>query len=130
MKLLSINCKIKVSLTFVVKFRCHQCLFWHSLWYLLVHYKCSFKYNWELWWPLLFLAKAAALVSNNLYTPVADLRGPPSVHTPYSPKFSQFHAVFWKVFGNCMLAPPSEGWYPLLWEILDLPLQSSHLSFL
>ena len=35
------------------------------------------------------------------YKAVADLRG-----APYSPKFSQFHAEFWKFWQNRMLAPP------------------------
>ena len=34
-------------------------------------------------------------------TAVADLGGP-----PYGPKFSQFHAVFRKIWQNHMLAPP------------------------
>ena len=25
---------------------------------------------------------------------------------PHGPKFSRFHAVFWKIWQNCMLAPP------------------------
>ena len=41
---------------------------------------------------------------------------------PHGPKFSQFHAVFCKIWQNHMLAPPPEGWRPLLWGILDLPL--------
>ena len=41
---------------------------------------------------------------------------------PYGPKFSQFHAVFRKMWQNHMLAPPLEGWHPLLREILDPPL--------
>ena len=31
-----------------------------------------------------------------------------SPHLP-GPKFSQFHAVFWKIWQNCMLAPPPTG---------------------
>ena len=37
---------------------------------------------------------------------VADLSGNPP---PKGPKFSQFHAVFWKILPNCMLAPPPMG---------------------
>ena len=40
---------------------------------------------------------------------------------PYGPKFSQFHAVFRKIWQNHMLAPP-EGSRPLLQGILDPPL--------
>ena len=36
---------------------------------------------------------------------VADLRGARA--SPYAPKWSQFHAVFWKISQNRMLAPPS-----------------------
>ena len=43
---------------------------------------------------------------------------------PYGPKFSQFHAVFHKIWQNHMLAPPLEGWRPLLRGILDQPLIS------
>ena len=43
------------------------------------------------------------------------------------PKFSQFHAVFWKIWQNHMLAPQLEGWHPLLRGILDLPLVT-HLT--
>ena len=38
------------------------------------------------------------------------------------PKFSQFHAVFRKIWQNHMLPPP-EGWRPLLRGILDPPLK-------
>ena len=38
---------------------------------------------------------------------------------PYGPKFSQFHAVFRKIWQNYMLAPPLESWRPLLRGILD-----------
>ena len=31
---------------------------------------------------------------------------------PIGPKFSQFHAVFRKIWQNRMLAPPLEGWPP------------------
>ena len=36
---------------------------------------------------------------------VADLRRGPL----YGPNFSQFHAVFWKIWQNPMLAPPPTG---------------------
>ena len=49
-------------------------------------------------------------------------RGGPGARRPYGPKFSQFHAVFCKIWQNCMLAPPLEGWRPLIWGILDSPL--------
>ena len=39
------------------------------------------------------------------YKAVADLRGAPA-RAPYNPKFSQFHAEFWKFWQNRMLAPP------------------------
>ena len=38
--------------------------------------------------------------------PVADLGGCPQHAPPYSPKFSQFHAVFQKIWQNHMLAAP------------------------
>ena len=41
---------------------------------------------------------------------VADLGGAPP---PHGPKFSQFHAVFWKILQNRILAPPPEGRRPL-----------------
>ena len=37
--------------------------------------------------------------------PVVDL-GRASARAPYGPKFSQFHAVFRKIWQNHMLAPP------------------------
>ena len=37
---------------------------------------------------------------------MADLGGVPSARPPYGPKFSQFHAVFHKIWQNHMLAPP------------------------
>ena len=38
---------------------------------------------------------------------VADPRGePPARAPPHGPKFSQFHAVFWKIWQNHMLVPP------------------------
>ena len=43
---------------------------------------------------------------------------------PHGPKFSQFHAVFRKIWQNHMLATPLEGWRPLLRGILDPPLRS------
>ena len=46
------------------------------------------------------------------------MRPPP----PHGPKCSQFHAVFRKIWQNHMLAPPLEGWRPLLRGILDPPL--------
>ena len=46
---------------------------------------------------------------------------------PYGPKFFQFHAVFRKIRQNHMLAPPSEGWRPLLRGILDQPLSYKQL---
>ena len=57
---------------------------------------------------------------------MADLGGP-----PYGPKFSQFHAVFRKIWQNHMLAPPPpQGWRPLLRGILDPPLLWDHSPFL
>ena len=49
---------------------------------------------------------------------VADLGGARRVR----PNFSQFHAVFHKIWQNHMLAPPLECWRPLLRGILDPPL--------
>ena len=47
--------------------------------------------------------------------------------SPYSPKFSQFHAVFQRIWQNHMLAPSSRGsWRPLLQGILDPPLHWNH----
>ena len=40
------------------------------------------------------------------YVQVADLGGAPGAHPPYGSKFSQFHAVFRKIWQNHMLAPP------------------------
>ena len=41
---------------------------------------------------------------------VADLGGaPPGARPPHGPKFSQFHAVFRKIWQNHMLAPPPTG---------------------
>ena len=41
---------------------------------------------------------------------VADLSGAPPVHaSPYSPNFSQVHAVFQKFWQNHMLVPPPMG---------------------
>ena len=37
---------------------------------------------------------------------VADLRGARGTCVPRGPKFFQFHAVFGKIWQNCMLAPP------------------------
>ena len=46
---------------------------------------------------------------------VADLRGTPPSYVPlYGRKFSQFHAGFWKIWQNRILAPPREGRRPLL----------------
>ena len=55
---------------------------------------------------------------------VADLVGSAPGATPptYGPKFSQFHAVFCKIWQHHMLAPPLEGWRPLLQGILYPPL--------
>ena len=42
---------------------------------------------------------------------------------PRGSKFFQFHAVFGKIWHNCMLAPPPpESWRPHLGETLDPPL--------
>ena len=41
--------------------------------------------------------------------------------SPYSPKFSQFHAVFRKIWQNHMLAPPLEGWRPPYGESWSRP---------
>ena len=50
---------------------------------------------------------------------VADLGGaPPS----YGPKFSQFHAVFRKIWQNHMLDPPRTVGAPSYGGILDPPL--------
>ena len=41
---------------------------------------------------------------------VADLgRGAPGAPPPNNPKFSQFHAVFRKIWQNHMLVPPPTG---------------------
>ena len=57
-----------------------------------------------------------------LSTSVADLGGHPRRAPPHGPKFSQFHAVFHKIWQNHMLVPPPEGWRPFLRGILDPPL--------
>ena len=48
----------------------------------------------------------------------------PARTPPYGPKFSRFHAVFGKIWQNCMLTPP-EDWHPLLQGILEPPLVSN-----
>ena len=50
------------------------------------------------------------------------------MHTPspWASKFFQFHAVFWRIWQNCVFMPPLEGSCPHLGEILDLPLLSVH----
>ena len=59
---------------------------------------------------------------------VADLGGAPLARPtptpppPHGPKFSQFHAVFRKIWQNHVLASP-ESWRPLLRGILDPPLK-------
>ena len=70
---------------------------------------------------------------------LANLRGGvPLTRAPSGSKFFQFHAVFGKIWQNCMLAPPPpEGWRPHFGEILDQPLNYmqnlachlSHVSF-
>ena len=71
------------------------------------------------------MRKYVSLINKNYA--VADLGGaPPS----YGPKFSQFHTVFHKIWQNHMLAPPLEGWRPLLRGILDPPLEMSPKSSL
>ena len=42
-------------------------------------------------------------------------------YAPYGPKFSQFHAVLWKIWQNHMLASSLEGRPPR--GILDPPLE-------
>ena len=50
MKLLLIKGSLKATITLEVRIRLPPVPFyWHSQWYLLVHYRHSFKYNWELW---------------------------------------------------------------------------------
>ena len=53
------------------------------------------------------------LSKSNLDFAVADLRGVPP---PYGPKFSQFHAVFRKIWHNRMLAPSHRVGAPSYWE--------------
>ena len=55
----------------------------------------------------------------DLHSKILDAR------PPWGSKFFQFHAVFGKIWQNCMLAPPLESWRPLLGEILDPPLKGS-----
>ena len=45
---------------------------------------------------------------------VADLGGHRGRAPPWAPKFFQFHAVFGKIWQNCMLAPPLGSWRPFL----------------
>ena len=54
---------------------------------------------------MLGLVVAKLFTVTNLFT-VADLAPPPP---RYSPKFSQFHVVFRKIWQNHMLAPPPTG---------------------
>ena len=51
--------------------------------------------------------------------------GAPGTRPPHGPKFSQFHAVFRKIWQNHMLATPLEGWRPLLRGILGRPWVST-----
>ena len=53
---------------------------------------------------------------------VADLHSKILEARPQGSKFFQFHAVFGKIWQNCMLVPPPGSWRPLLGEILDPPL--------
>ena len=48
---------------------------------------------------------------------------------PHGPQFSQFHAVFHKIWQNHMLASPLEGWRPFLRGILDPPPEYIHIYF-
>ena len=43
---------------------------------------------------------------------VADLGVRPSTRPPYGPKFSQFRAIFRKIWQNHMLAPPPRAGAP------------------
>ena len=54
------------------------------------------------------------VISGDLHSKILD--------APRS-KFFQLHAVFRKIWQNCMLVPPPpKGWRPHLGEILDPPL--------
>ena len=48
---------------------------------------------------------------------------PARTPNPLRPKFISIHAVFHKICQNHMLASPPEGWHPILWGILDPPLE-------
>ena len=61
---------------------------------------------------------------------VADLHSKILDACPPGSKFFQFHTVFGKIWQNRMLAPPLGSWYPLLGEILDLPLIIDHYALL
>ena len=47
---------------------------------------------------------------------------------PYSPKFSQFHAVFLRNLAKSYVGAPLEGWRPLLRGILDPPLATLYYA--
>ena len=48
--------------------------------------------------------------------------GAPGARPPTAQNFLNFMPFFCKIWQNHMLAPPLEGWRPLLWGILDPPL--------
>ena len=59
---------------------------------------------------------------------MADLRGGGPQHAPpYDPKFSQFRAVFRKIWQNRMLAPPWKGWRLSYRESWNRPCSLRHI---
>ena len=88
----------------------------------LFHFHAAFGNNNRLAPPLLglvppmgntgvFLKCWKSSLNFTVWTAVADPRGdaPGARPLPHGPKFSQFHAVFRKIWQNHMLAPPPTG---------------------
>ena len=56
-------------------------------------------------------------------------RGVPPVHAPLQPKIFSISCSFSQNLAKSYVGTPLEGWCPLLWEILHLPLPAVvHLS--
>ena len=91
------------------------CIFCKDFSYWLLKDKFAFHYHLEL------CENKNFHIFERLHS-VAGLRGSTRDVPSPGPKFFQFHAVFGKIWQNCMLVPPLGSWRPLLREILDPPL--------